>query len=118
MVFPGSGSLAAGRKVGYFQAALTLAGLTLTALYAFRFFAWYIANRADLGGDSADPLESLAALWRALRPTLAGFGIFALAWLWALVTSCQILAGARNTPVESPPKPERAGTGNGTCSPD
>ena len=39
---PGLGSLAAGRRTGYTQMALALAGLALTGTFGIAFFVWFI----------------------------------------------------------------------------
>ena len=94
LALPGFGSLAAGRVSGYPQAALALVGLTLSAVFATRFFTWYLAHGAELQNE-IDPLASLSTLWAEVRWPLLGIGIFFLGWLWALVTSFMILSEAK-----------------------
>ncbi len=94
LALPGFGSLMAGRRSGYPQAALGLTGLGLTMLFAARFFAWYFVNRTRITGDQEDPLETLLELWRAVRWPLLGIAVFLAGWLWALVTSWRILRAA------------------------
>ncbi|HEY5909447.1 MAG TPA: hypothetical protein VJA21_02455 [Verrucomicrobiae bacterium] len=95
LALPGFGSLMAGRVSGYPQAALGLAGVALTTLFAARFFAWYLVNLSRMTGDQEDPFGTLVELWRAARWPLLGVSVFLAGWLWALVTSFQILSAAR-----------------------
>ena len=96
LAVPGFGSAAAGRKVGYFQAALMLLGLALSLFFFGRFIAWYIANYSNLQFDEADPLAGLRALWQQIRWPIAGFAVFGVAWVWALITSFQIVVEAKS----------------------
>ena len=81
-VLPGLGSLAAGRKVGYVQAALALLGFGATlvggALMARRLYA-------------GEPEVN----WWAVLAALGGMAVFALGWLWALVTCLELHRVAR-----------------------
>jgi len=108
--FPGSGSLLAGRKVGYLQSVLTLLGFILTMWFGVRFIAWGIRNWSELTSPSGDPLESFLNLWRASRGVVLGLGIFGFSWIWAFITSLTILSAARRNaetvakpPVIKPP---------------
>jgi hypothetical protein len=100
---PGFGSLMAGRRVGYPQAALGLIGLAVTTLFAARFFAWYLVQSGRLQGDEADPFAKLAELWSAVRWPLLGVVIFLLGWAWSLITSLQILWTARQAEAAAQP---------------
>lgn len=91
LALPGMGSIAAGRKVGYFQAAMALVGMAMTGAFGLNFGIWYFTNYSKLQA-SADPLSALQAVWHEARWPLLGFAVFALALLWALVTSLAILA--------------------------
>ncbi len=91
---PGSGSLMAGRRVGYGQLVVAAAGLGLTLVFGLLFVVWSIQNLEQLRAPEADPLDTLADLWRHLKWALAGMGLFGVAWFWALVTSLGILKGA------------------------
>ncbi len=93
--FPGSGSLLAGRKVGYVQLALTLIGFTLTTWFGLKFTIWGFRNLSELLQPTGDPLDTLLTVWRECRGALAGLGIFGVAWIWALLTSMGILRAAR-----------------------
>ncbi len=95
LALPGFGSIMAGRRSGYPQAALMLAGLVATLVFGLRFMHWALVNWNQLHAPEADPLETLAAMWRAVRWPLLGLGIFFAAWLWALATSCALLRAAK-----------------------
>lgn len=99
---PGLGSVIAGRIVGYFQAGLMLIGFTTTAIFGVRFIVWYLANWNRLLGTQDDPFGAFAEIWLRLRLALLGLGIFLIAWLWALMTSMQIIQSVKK---ESAPGP-------------
>jgi hypothetical protein len=104
LALPGSGSLVAGRRSGYLQMILAVAGLLITLLAGVRFIVWYAANRALLSAEPPpeDPFGSFVILWTAVRWPLAGVAIFTIAMVWALGTSVQILNGATEASV--PPR--------------
>src|SRR5436309_644679 len=91
LALPGSGSLLAGRRSGYSQLVLAMAGLLVITIFGLRFILWALANWSRLHALEADPGESLLDIWMHLRWALLGFGIALLAWLWALMTSLSIL---------------------------
>ncbi len=104
LAFPGSGSLLAGRWIGYPQVALTLAALTLTTWHGVRFFVWAWQHWSLLvSGD--DPAEALMGLWLAARWPLFGMALFVIAWIWALLTSLSVMNRARREELlrEQPP---------------
>lgn len=94
---PGSGSLLAGRKIGYPQMALAVLGFGLTTWFGMKFIGWGIRHWSELMNPSGDPLDLLLAVWRECRWALAGLGCFATAWLWALFTSLSLLRTTRPT---------------------
>jgi hypothetical protein len=100
---PGSGSLMAGRIVGYLQLFLTAAGMIISTVCAGKFLTWFFANWSRLQNPDNDPIETLVEIWQAVKWPLAGLGIFAVAWLWGLVTGLSILAKARRDE-QIPPK--------------
>jgi hypothetical protein len=81
----------AGRRSGYVQVLVALAGMGLTLVFGILFLAWCILNLEQIRAPEADPYVTLAGIWRQLRWALLGIGLFAVAWLWALVTSFAIL---------------------------
>jgi hypothetical protein len=101
---PGFGSLVAGRKSGYAQAALMMVGLVVSLVGVGRAFAWYSANASHFQDPQGDPLSNFAQMWLAMRWALLGIAIFGFGWLWALMTSLAILGEAkRNESGKVPP---------------
>jgi hypothetical protein len=92
---PGSGSLMAGRIVGYPQLFLMAAGMIISMIFAGKFLTWFFANWSRLQNPSNDPMETLVEIWQAVKWPLAGLALFGFAWLWALVTGLIILAEAK-----------------------
>ncbi len=84
LALPGLGSVLAGRRVGWAQAVLAVAGLGLAGYGVVRAAAdWLAAGEA-------------LPLWSgALELALVGLGLSAGAWGWALVTSLQVLRDSR-----------------------
>jgi hypothetical protein len=83
-VLPGAGSLMCGRRVGWLQAALALAGFVLTMAWLVSLvLAWVRAGEIslDVGLD--------------LRVGLAGIAVFGAAWLWSLASSLDAIRRAR-----------------------
>lgn len=104
LTLPGFGSLMAKRAVGWPQAVLTVAGFALTMIFGVRFMIWFFQNTDALYGSQADPIETLANVWRAVRWAFLGIGLFAVSGLWALTTNAAILRSARQAdPTDKPP---------------
>jgi hypothetical protein len=105
LALPGFGSLVAGHVTGYAQALLGVGGLMLTLVFGAQFFGWYMANWSRLQGAETDPIAAMAEVLKAARWPALGIGVFALGWLWALGTSCQILRSAKQAEnVNEPPR--------------
>jgi hypothetical protein len=104
LALPGAGSLAAGRKVGYVQMALSFLGLAVSVVAGIPMIEWGLANwgRMMQPAPSDDPLASLVDLWQHARWPLAGLGIFLTGFLWAAATGLALLAGAPKNAV--PPR--------------
>jgi len=103
LALPGSGSLAAGRAVGYFQMAVYLVGFVISIIGWVGLFHWYLANphlASQLTSD--DPFAYLELLWRMGRLACLGIAMFVFALSWAIVTSLQILRANPKDPV--PPR--------------
>lgn len=105
LAVPGFGSLAAGRAVGYAQALLAVGGMALTAVFAARFFYWYMANSSRLQGPESDPFDAFREMWHVIKWPLLGMAIFFIGWLWALATSLEIVRSAKQA--ESAQEPPR-----------
>ena len=102
LALPGSGSLFAGRKSGYAQLAVGVTGLLVSTICGMQFILWQLANWSRFHGPGVEP--DLLEMWLHLRWALAGFGIFFIALIWALMTSFSILEAARKTgPPPLPP---------------
>ena len=102
LALPGSGSLAAGKPIGYYQLALAAAGFVLSVAAGIHMLEWMLENWTRMNQSTGDPFETLTTLWREIRWPLAGLGIFAASWLWAAITSLQILSTYPKNPV--PPR--------------
>jgi hypothetical protein len=97
LAIPGTGTLVAGRRSGYVQGLLALAGTGLTLVFGLRFIGWYVANYARLQQEGMDPFAVVGEIWMAVRWALLGLALFAVAWLWALGSSLLIMREARRT---------------------
>ena len=95
LALPGFGSLMGGRKSGYPQAVLCVAGFFLTMVFGIKFVIWGVQHWSEIRNPEGDPVESLIALWHACRWALLGLALFGGAWIWALFTSAAILRVAR-----------------------
>ncbi len=79
LVLPGLGSLVAGRRVGWAQAGLALAGLGGFVWGMFRLLRDWVASEG--------PAFEFTA---GLTGMALGLGVSAVAWFWALGTSLQV----------------------------
>lgn len=104
LALPGSGTLVAGRPVGYLQLALALGGFVVSAVFGVRFIGWQLANWSRFHSSQGDPVAELAEIWMHLRWALLGMAIVFISFLWALMTSMAILRTASNqVPSKEPP---------------
>jgi len=103
LAVPGSGSLAAGRPVGYFQMALTVVGFIMTLICGAQFFHWYFTNSQQFTQlQETDPGGALVEFWLAARGTVAGFAIFGFALAWGVVTGLSVVMSSPKIP--APPR--------------
>ena len=104
LALPGSGSLAAGKSIGYYQLALAALGFIIVVVTGIHLLEWSMGNAASQTVDPVENLtnQNLTNLWHAIRWPLAGLGIAATALLWAGITSLQILSAHPRNPV--PPR--------------
>jgi hypothetical protein len=97
--FPGLGTIFAGRKAGYVQAALMVIAFGLTLYFVF----WYARN---LYGGISDPNWDPSTFRNQLQQKkwyAIGGGLLSLiSWSWALLDSVQIVREAQKQP---PPLP-------------
>jgi hypothetical protein len=78
--------------------------MIVTLVFGIRFLIWYITNWSRLSG-SVDPFSALEEMWVQVRWPLAGIALFAAGWLWALITSLQLLRSAKDTSPAPPRLP-------------
>jgi len=104
LAMPGSGSLAAGRRSGYFELLLSVIGVVLTLVFGTRFLIWFAQNWSSLHSQDADPFATFSGMWVAGRWAFLGIFIFLIAILWSLITSLEILRSARKPPRLVPPR--------------
>jgi hypothetical protein len=95
LVIPGLGSLVGGRKIGYVQLVVCFSGLAISLIFGVRFILWSLAHWDEFHDPNADPIAALRDLWFQARWSLLGIVLFAIAWLWALLTSCLLLSEAK-----------------------
>lgn len=98
VVLPGLGSLTAGRKAGLIQLCLCLGGFGMTLGFGTRFIFWALAHWSEFQnvGPDADPLKNLRDLLEHACWPLLGIILFAISWLWALLTSRSLLNESKN----------------------
>jgi hypothetical protein len=95
LALPGSGSLAAGRRVGYLQLAIGFLGFAFTLVTAIPMLQWALTGGlAAAQSSSGDPFQDLSELWVHVRWPMAGMGFFAASIIWAAMTSLAVLADA------------------------
>lgn len=102
LALPGSGSLAAGKPIGYYQLGVTAFGFIVSVVTGIHLLQWMLGNWARINDSTGDPVANLVVIWQEIKWPLAGLAIFAMALLWAGITSLQILAAHPKNPV--PPR--------------
>jgi hypothetical protein len=102
LALAGSGSLAAGRPVGYAQIAAIFLSMILTFVAAVPFFQWAMAGGGVPQSPLDDPFQNLRDILYHCRWVLASFGLYLASVLWATMTSLSILAEAKREGV--PPR--------------
>jgi len=86
LVLPGLGSVLAGRRVGYVQSFLAVAGMLLSVTFAGRFGQeWWVSKQFPI----MEP--------RFLGVGVLGVGLFGAGWVWALLTGYCILRQVQAT---------------------
>lgn len=102
LALPGAGSLAAGRKAGYVQMALSFVGLGVSMVAGVPMIEWGLSNWNRLMVPSDDALGRFLELWQHMRWPLAGLGIFLVGLVWSVATGLSLLASAPKNDV--PPR--------------
>lgn len=94
--FPGLGTILAGRRAGYGQAAIMITGFVLT----MGFLIWYLVC---VGRYAANPAWSEADFYAQYRPhqwsLRWGLGLCAVAWIWALWSSLTIVRAGNSSSI-------------------
>lgn len=86
--FPGLGTIMAGRRIGYAQAALMLVGFFLTMGFLLHYLSCMYQFAFTPSWTEAD----FTSRYRPYRWTLfVGLACSVTAWLWALASSLKIL---------------------------
>jgi hypothetical protein len=98
----GSGSLAAGYAIGYWQMAAVFLAMILSLVTSIPMIQWWLSGAASAQSALDDPLQNLLKVWLHVRWPLASIGLYVAAVLWALTTSLTILAHAAKDKV--PPR--------------
>jgi len=101
LVLPGLGSLLAGRRVGWLQAAVALGGFALSAAW----LAWFVAA---VFRDGAFPLDGGPYLPEGALGVL----LFAVSWGWGLLTGLALVRASRGPRARSSPGRTRPSTGS------
>ncbi len=92
LAFPGLGTLMMGRRVGYAQAAIMLAGFFLT----MAFLLWYLVCAGRYATNPGWDEARFVSLYRPYKWSLHwGLGLCAVAWVWALFSSLDMLRTSR-----------------------
>ena len=92
LAFPGLGTLMMGRRVGYAQAAIMLAGFCLT----MGFLLWYLVCVGRYAANPSWEEANFHSLYRPYKWSLYwGLGLCAVAWFWALFSSIAMVRDAR-----------------------
>ena len=95
LAFPGLGTLMMGRRAGYAQAAIMLAGFSLTMAYLL----WYLVCAGRYAVTPSWDEAHFTSLYRPYKWALQwGLGLCAVAWFWALFSSIAMLRAARIAP--------------------
>jgi hypothetical protein len=84
LVLPGLGSIIAGRRSGWPQAAIALAGFVLTTVW----LVWFLAAWSRGGEFPLDPGPYLPV-------GALGVLLFTVSWVWSLLTGLLIVRDAR-----------------------
>ena len=92
LAFPGLGTILAGRRAGWPQAALMVVGFCLTMTFLLWYLWCCLRYLREPNWDEGNWYASYAPLFWALR---YGLGFSGVAWLWAWLDSLAILRAAK-----------------------
>jgi hypothetical protein len=92
LAFPGLGTLMMGRRIGYAQATIMVAGFVLT----MAFLVWYLICAGRYAANPSWDEAQFTSLYRPYQWALSwGLGLCAVAWIWALFSSIAMLRASR-----------------------
>jgi len=101
LALAGSGSLAAGRAIGYAQMAAVFLAMIFTFVTGIPFILWMLSSGlAESQSSAGDSFQFMSDLWVHARWPLASIGLYAVSAIWATMTSLSILG---ESPKESVP---------------
>ncbi|MEO6182697.1 MAG: hypothetical protein ABIP71_06300, partial [Verrucomicrobiota bacterium] len=104
LAFPGLGTIFAGKKIGFTQAALSLVGFFVATGYTCWFIFHQIKLLFDVGTSSQ---EFNAVRFDHWWIGAVGLGLCLIAWSWSLFTSIEIVKSTReNSPIPPLPPPK------------
>jgi ABC-type dipeptide/oligopeptide/nickel transport system permease component len=103
VALPGSGSLLAGRVSGYAQMALAVGGMLISVVFGVPAFVWGLRNWSRLRDPYGDPFAMLGEILWKFRWALLGLGVFAVGWLWGLVSGLGIVHAAKRAEAANKP---------------
>ncbi|HEY3863661.1 MAG TPA: hypothetical protein VGO59_17435 [Verrucomicrobiae bacterium] len=93
LALPGSGSLAAGRAVGYAQLAAAFGSLIFTMAASIPMIKMVLSGGLGaLQSPTGDPFQQMGETWHYVHWPLAGMVLFAGSTLWAMSTSMAVLS--------------------------
>ncbi len=84
LVFPGIGSILAGRRLGYAQTVLGIAGFGLNLFFALRILHQWFQWDQEPG-----------PLLHDLVYSAVGLGVFLTGWMWGLITGLTLMRETR-----------------------
>lgn len=96
LALPGFGTVMAGRKIGYAQLTLSVAGVICVTVFLIHAVPQLGGLLRQLTNPSDDPdaaLEFLAQWVPWLGVAFAGIVLWGIAWFWALGTSVKAVRG-------------------------
>jgi hypothetical protein len=85
LVFPGLGSLLAGRRLGWAQMALGIVGFGLNLFFILRVLNQWFHFDQEPG-----------PIMRDLVYSLIGMGIFLTGWMWGMITGLALMRETRS----------------------
>ena len=95
LAFPGLGTVMAGRRSGYLEGAIKLAGFFLTMCFMCGYFSSLFSFMVHSQGSNVDFIELCRPYaWAGI----SGLGLCFIAWCWSLISSIGILREVSGNP--------------------